>query len=56
MSERAAEALKEEMEFLGPVKVKDVEGAQARIIQQVRALEEQGEIQIAGRGSDELIA
>lgn len=56
MSERAAEALREEMEFLGPVKVKDVEGAQARVIQQVRQLEEQGEIQIAGRGSDELVA
>ena len=55
MSERAAEALREEMEFLGPVKVKDVEGAQARIIQAVRQLEDQGEIQIAGRGSDELI-
>lgn len=56
MSERAAEALREEMEFLGPVKVKDVENAQARVIQQVRQLEEQGEIQIAGRGSDELVA
>jgi flagellar motor switch protein FliG len=56
MSERAAEALREEMEFLGPVKVKDVEGAQARVILQVRQLEEQGEIQIMGRGSDELVA
>lgn len=55
MSERAAEALREEMEFLGPVKVKDVEGAHGRIIAQVRALEEQGEIQISGRGNDDVV-
>jgi flagellar motor switch protein FliG len=56
MSERAAEALREEMEFLGPVRVKDVEGAHGRIIAQVRALEEQGEIQINSRGSDDVVA
>lgn len=55
MSERASEALKEEMEFLGAVKVKDVEAAHGRIIQQVRALEEAGEITINGRGNDELV-
>ncbi len=52
MSERAAAALQEEMEYLGPVKVKDVEGAHMRIIQAVRALEEAGEVTIAGRGGD----
>jgi flagellar motor switch protein FliG len=56
MSERAAGALEEEMEMLGPVRVKDVQAAQARIIDSVRALEESGEIMIAGRGgSDDVI-
>ncbi len=55
MSERAAEALREEMEFLGPVRVKDVEAAHGRIIAQVRSLEEQGEIQINSRGSDDVV-
>jgi flagellar motor switch protein FliG len=57
MSERAAGALTEEMEYLGPVKVKDVEAAHGRIIQAVRALEESGEITVAGRGdADDLVA
>lgn len=57
MSERAAAALVEEMEFLGPVRVKDVESAQTRIITAVRALEETGEIILGGRGGeDEVIA
>ncbi len=53
MSERAASALQEEMEFLGPVKVKDVEAAHMRIIQAARSLEEAGEIIISGRGGDD---
>ncbi|MEP6571544.1 MAG: flagellar motor switch protein FliG [Gemmatimonadota bacterium] len=53
MSERAAAALVEEMEFLGPVRVKDVESAQVRIIASVRALEEAGEIILSGRGGDD---
>jgi flagellar motor switch protein FliG len=57
MSERAASALQEEIEYLGPVKVKDVEAAHLRIIQSVRALEEAGEISIGGRGGgDDVIA
>lgn len=56
MSERAASALQEEIEFLGAVRVKDVEAAQARIIQVVRSLEESGEITISGRGGDDLVA
>ncbi len=57
MSERAAAALVEEMEFLGPVRVKDVEAAQTRIISAVRSLEEAGEIILGGRGGeDEVIA
>ena len=56
MSERAGGALEEEMEMLGPVRVKDVQAAQARIIEAVRALEESGEIMISGRGgSDDVL-
>ncbi|MGE0441762.1 MAG: flagellar motor switch protein FliG [Gemmatimonadales bacterium] len=53
MSERAAAALKEELEFMGPVKVRDVEGAHTRIIEVMRSLEDQGEIMISGRGGDD---
>jgi flagellar motor switch protein FliG len=44
ISKRAAEALKEELEMLGPVRLKDVEVAQDAIIQVVRRLEEEGQI------------
>ena len=54
MSQRATEALKEEMEYLGPVRVRDVEGAQANIVSQVRALEEAGEI-VLSSGTDDLV-
>jgi flagellar motor switch protein FliG len=53
MSERAAQALDEEIEMLGPVRVKDVEAAHARIIEQVRALSDAGEIMIRGRGAND---
>lgn len=55
VSKRAAETLKEELEMLGPVKIKEVEGAQERIIQVVRRLEEEGEITI-DQGGDDVIA
>jgi flagellar motor switch protein FliG len=44
VSKRAAETIMEEMEMLGPVRLRDVEMAQDRIIQAVRMLEEEGEI------------
>ncbi|HEX2853452.1 MAG TPA: flagellar motor switch protein FliG [Opitutaceae bacterium] len=44
MSKRAAEGLREEIELLGPVKLRDVEKAQDSIIQAVRRLEEEGQI------------
>jgi flagellar motor switch protein FliG len=53
MSERAAALIKEDMEFMGPVRVSDVEAAQQRIVDVVRRLEEAGEIIIAGRGGQE---
>jgi len=53
MSERAASLIREDMEFMGPVRVSDVESAQQRIVDVVRRLEEAGEIIIAGRGGQE---
>jgi flagellar motor switch protein FliG len=50
MSERARESLKEELEIFGPQLAKDVYGAQRRIVDAVRALEDAGEIVIAGGG------
>lgn len=50
MSSRAAESIREDMEFMGPVRVSDVESAQQRIVDIVRRLEESGEIIISGRG------
>ncbi|MDR1741276.1 MAG: flagellar motor switch protein FliG [Synergistaceae bacterium] len=55
MSKRASEMLQEDMEFMGPVRVKDVEEAQQKIVNNVRALEEAGEIIIATGGEDELV-
>jgi len=50
MSQRAQGALAEEMEMLGPTRVRDVEGAQALIVAQVRTLEEAGEIVLNATG------
>ena len=47
MSKRAADMLKEDMEFMGPVRLSDVEAARARIVQTVFRLEEEGDIAIA---------
>ncbi|MBI9073632.1 MAG: flagellar motor switch protein FliG [Melioribacteraceae bacterium] len=55
MSERAADLLKEELQFMGPVKLKEVEGAQARVVDVIKRLEEQEEITInMGGGSEEV--
>lgn len=56
MSERAAAITRQEIEYLGPVRLRDIEDAQLRIVSITRRLEESGEIIIAGRGgSDEII-
>ena len=52
MSERAAALIKEDMEYMGPVRVSDVETAQQRIVDIVRRLEESGDVVIEGRGGD----
>jgi flagellar motor switch protein FliG len=53
MSERAVTLIKEDMEYMGPVRVSDVEAAQQKIVDVVRRLEDAGEIIIAGRGGEE---
>ncbi|WP_049779892.1 flagellar motor switch protein FliG [Alkalihalophilus pseudofirmus] len=55
MSQRMAEAFKDEMEFMGPVRLRDVEEAQTRIVAVIRRLEEAGEIVIARGGGDDVI-
>ncbi len=53
MSERAATLLKEEIGYLGPVRLRDVEESQRRIVEVVRRLEESGEIIVQGRGGQD---
>ncbi len=56
ISKRAAESLKEEIELLGPVRLKDVESAQDAIIQVVRRLEEEGQITLDAEGAESVVA
>jgi flagellar motor switch protein FliG len=51
ISKRAADNLKEEIQFLGPVRIRDVEEAQQKIVSLIRVLEDQGQI-IISRGED----
>jgi flagellar motor switch protein FliG len=55
MSQRAGEMLKEDMEMMGPVRIRDVEAAQQKIVQVIRHLDEIGEIIISRGGEDALI-
>jgi flagellar motor switch protein FliG len=55
MSKRMSETFKEEMEYMGPVRLRDVEEAQTRIVSTIRRLEESGEIIIARGGGDDII-
>jgi flagellar motor switch protein FliG len=54
MSERAASVVKEELEFMGPVKLKEVESAQMRIVDIIKRLEEEEEIVVGGRGKEDV--
>ena len=56
LSKRLATMIKEDMDFMGPVRLKDVEEAQQKIVNIVRKLEDSGEIVIARGGGDEIIA
>jgi flagellar motor switch protein FliG len=55
LSSRAVETLKESIEYLGPVRMRDVEEAQQHIVALIRRLEDQGEIIIGRGGGDEII-
>ena len=55
MSKRAVEMLKEDMGFMGPVRLRDVEEAQQKIVNVIRQLEDSGEIVISRGKEDELI-
>ncbi len=55
LSTRAREMILEEMEFMGPVRVRNVEEAQQKIVGVVRRLEESGDIVIGGGGEDDVI-
>lgn len=55
MSKRMGEMVREELEFMGPVRIKDVEEAQQNIVNVIRRLEDAGEIIISRGGGDEMI-
>ena len=55
MSKRMVETFAEEMEYLGPVRLRDVEEAQSRIVAVIRHLEDAGEIVLARGGGDDII-
>ncbi len=55
VSQRLADMIKEDMEFMGPVRVRDVEEAQLKIVNVIRKLEDAGEIIISRGGGDEII-
>ncbi len=55
MSTRMVETIKEEMEFMGPVRLRDVEESQSKIVGIIRRLEDAGEIIVARGGGDDII-
>ena len=55
LSKRLAAMIKEDMEFMGPVRMKDVEEAQQKIVGIIRKLEDSGEIVISRGGGDEIV-
>lgn len=55
LSKKAAETLREDIEFLGPVRLRHVEEAQRKIVEVIKRLEESGEIVLARPGEEEMI-
>ncbi|MBM7837648.1 flagellar motor switch protein FliG [Alkalihalobacillus xiaoxiensis] len=55
MSQRMADAFKDEMEYMGPVRLRDVEEAQSRIVAIIRGLEDSGEIVIARTNGEDIL-
>ena len=55
MSQRGADMMREDMDAMGPIKIKDVEAAQQQIISMVRKLETEGTISLKGAGSEQYV-
>ena len=55
MSSRLSAMIREDMEYMGPVRMKDVEEAQQKIVNVIRKLEDSGEIVISRGGGDEIV-
>ncbi|MBP2650209.1 MAG: fliG [Firmicutes bacterium] len=55
MSKRAAEMLREELQYMGPVRIRDVEESQQKVVNVIRRLEEAGEIIVSRGKGDEVI-
>ena len=55
MSKRASSLLREDMDFMGPIRLRDVEESQQKIVNIIRKLEEAGDIIVARAGEEELI-
>ncbi len=55
LSKRLAAMIREDMDFMGPVRLKDVEEAQQKIVNNIRKLEDAGEIVTARGGGDEIV-
>ena len=55
MSKRAASLLSEDMDFMGPIRIRDVEEAQQKIVNIIRKLEDAGEILVARTGEEEVV-
>ena len=55
LSKRLAVMIKEDMEYMGPVRMKDVEEAQQKIVNIIRKLEDSGEIIISRGGGDDIV-
>jgi len=55
MSQRASATLQEEMDYMGPVRLRDVEDAQQRVVNIIRSLEERGQIIVVRGGEDQFI-
>jgi len=55
MSKRAASLLREDMDFMGPIRLRDVEESQQKIVNIIRKLEDAGDIIVARAGEEELV-
>ncbi|MEW5899408.1 MAG: FliG C-terminal domain-containing protein, partial [Bacillota bacterium] len=55
MSRRAADMLRDEIQYMGPIRLREVEEAQQKIVQIIRRLDETGEIIIARGGEDAIL-